>query len=406
MKAVPWSTPSVDRPDMSLAELVASIEAGVSVAAEERPAGASEYGVLRVSAISQGVFRAVENKAVASLPNAVRPGLHAGDLLIARASGSRALVGAAAIVDADHPNLFLSDKIWRVSLRDNSAEAKLWLLHALRSPGAQRQLQLRSNGSSGMMNLSQKAFLGLRIPRFDTSSHTKIVPPLRVAMHQSAIADRLLAAKVRLKRGLLQRVFSGKGSITKWQSVKLQEFLSERKEVNNGATDLVLSCTKRGIVPQRERFAKRLASSTIGHYKIARRGDLVYDPMLLWDGSYGFSEGCDLGVVSPAYAVLIARQPANTDFLKALFETPRIRHAFRAISKGTNQRRRKAEVSDFLGIVAGVPVSEHDRKSVGLLYSALTREIELLQRLRMALEREKRGVIHRLLSGDLRLAAK
>jgi hypothetical protein len=150
-----------------------------------------------------------------------------------------------------------------------------------------------------------------------------------------------------------------------------------------------------------------MASRSLGRYKVARRGDLVFDPMLLWDGSIGFVDKFEAGVVSPAYAVFRVKESAsNQAWLRAVLETPQVRHAFRSISKGTNARRRKADVKDFLAIRFDVPQKRSERTQVGDIHKLMGEEIALLSRLQSALRLQKHTVLDKLVTGELRLPAK
>jgi type I restriction enzyme, S subunit len=51
---------------VALSEIIGKLEAGVSVTAEGRPARINEQGVLKVSAVTGGIFRPEENKVVSS----------------------------------------------------------------------------------------------------------------------------------------------------------------------------------------------------------------------------------------------------------------------------------------------------------------------------------------------------
>lgn len=128
---------------------------GWSPQCDNRPAEANEWGVLKVGCVNGHTFNATENKA---LPQELSPDLacviRAGDVLVSRAN-TRELVGMAALVDADYPNLLLCDKLYRLELKAD------WILPEyavllLRAEGSRRQIELGASGaSSSMQNISQ-----------------------------------------------------------------------------------------------------------------------------------------------------------------------------------------------------------------------------------------------------------
>jgi len=131
------------------------IEAGRSTKTLERPAKDGELGILRVSAVTWGEFRPGENKAMPldyDPGNVPRP--MKGDILISRAN-TRELVGAPVMVEADHPNLLLSDKILRL-VPDCNIVVPRYLLRALRSSIAASHFSQCAGGTSGSMtNITQ-----------------------------------------------------------------------------------------------------------------------------------------------------------------------------------------------------------------------------------------------------------
>jgi type I restriction enzyme S subunit len=96
---------------------IATIEQGWSPQCDNQSADGAEWGVLKTSAVSTGVFKPAENK---RLPLGVEPDLrwavHDGDLLVTRGSGSIKHVGMAAVTITDGRRLTMSDLTYRVVL--------------------------------------------------------------------------------------------------------------------------------------------------------------------------------------------------------------------------------------------------------------------------------------------------
>jgi len=94
--------------------MIRSIEQGVSPQCDNMSATLQEWGVLKVSAVKDGLFLEKENK---QLPESAEPErrfeIKHGDLLITRANTPQ-LVGAAAVAIEPRRKLMLCDKIFRV----------------------------------------------------------------------------------------------------------------------------------------------------------------------------------------------------------------------------------------------------------------------------------------------------
>lgn len=150
-----------------MSDAVLRIESGWSVGGHERSLLVGERAVLKISAVTSGRFRPSECKVV---EDEVRrrdlPFPRRGDLLFSRAN-TRELVGATCLVESDFPELFLPDKLWRVTPRREQVRAE-YLRYLLANERFRDQIRQRSTGSSGsMMNVSQKKLLALPIPLAD-----------------------------------------------------------------------------------------------------------------------------------------------------------------------------------------------------------------------------------------------
>jgi type I restriction enzyme S subunit len=154
---------------------VSDIENGWSPAAESRPADDDEWGVLKVGAVSFGVFDWRANKA---LPPGVSPipeyEVRAGDFLMSRAN-TLELVGACTIVSETRPRLMLSDKLFRFRFRENREVDQKFLDEVLKSPALRSQIEAASGGTSPTMkNISKESVFGLLVPPFDLEAQRRI----------------------------------------------------------------------------------------------------------------------------------------------------------------------------------------------------------------------------------------
>lgn len=140
-----------------IADLVCDIVSGTNVSGKQRPLAPGEFGVLKISAVTKGIFDSTEFKVVNN-SNSIRKMIHPrkGDLLFSRANTTE-MVGATAIVDADYDHLFLPDKLWRLDPNDNVNT--VFLKQLLSSKKIRATLSKVSTGTSGsMQNISMAKF--------------------------------------------------------------------------------------------------------------------------------------------------------------------------------------------------------------------------------------------------------
>jgi hypothetical protein len=144
---------------------IGDFESGESVEGDDRLAASGEPSVLKVSAVSFQGFRPLEHKAILRTTAA---GLSVwpkrNQVLVTRAN-TPDLVGAAVWVSADHPDRYLPDKIWQTQLDASSLTHPRWLVYLLTMQALRHAISVRATGTSGSMkNISQKAFLQIKIP--------------------------------------------------------------------------------------------------------------------------------------------------------------------------------------------------------------------------------------------------
>jgi type I restriction enzyme, S subunit len=220
-----------------------------------------------------------------------------------------------------------------------------------------------------------------------------------------------IVAKRKLKQGLMQQLLTGDRRFkefegSEWSVVKVADFFSEISKKNVKNENLIpLSCSKvYGIVPQTQIFEKRIASVDTRRYKIVEKGDLVYDPMLLWDASIGFVESVDRGTISPAYNTFQLKSELNVQaYFRYLLKSHHFREMYKLISQGTNVRRRKAPAVDFLNIEFDFPTEIAEQEKIAAVLSAADDEITTLETQLTAVKQQKRGLMQQLLTGKKRV---
>jgi type I restriction enzyme, S subunit len=186
-------------PIVRLGDVIADLENGWSPKCLDRPAEGDEWGVLKVSAISSGRYRADQNK---SLPPALSPRsrleIKIGDVLIARASGAASLVGVSAYVEATPGRLMLCDKLFRMISRTDFAVDPRFVAQVLKLQSVRAQVFAQFSSESGMMkNISKPALLALTFPLpTDIADQRRLIADLDCARAE-AIALRAKAASLR-----------------------------------------------------------------------------------------------------------------------------------------------------------------------------------------------------------------
>jgi type I restriction enzyme S subunit len=148
-------------PVVELGDVITRITGGKNIEAGN---GTSQYRIMKVSAVTSGIFKAHESKPapddhIPAEDHHVRP----GDFLFSRANTSE-LVGAVAIADDVPAGLLLPDKIWRIEWTPARMEPR-FAYSLLRSSEIRRIFAVIGSGTSGSMkNISQTKLVRVPIP--------------------------------------------------------------------------------------------------------------------------------------------------------------------------------------------------------------------------------------------------
>jgi type I restriction enzyme S subunit len=188
-----------------------------------------------------------------------------------------------------------------------------------------------------------------------------------------------------------------------WEVVRLGEIL---EEVDSRVRDLddpevhllpILSLTKNGgLIPQTQRFGKRIATEDLNNYKVILGGQLVYNPYVIWEGAVHILHRFDAGVVSPVYPVWeIKPSLAVAEFVDHLLRMPFAISAYNRFAAGAVNRRRSIRKKDFLGIEIPLPPLPEQR-AIAHVLRAVQRAKEATERVIQAARELKKSLMSHL----------
>jgi type I restriction enzyme S subunit len=231
-----------------------------------------------------------------------------------------------------------------------------------------------------------------------------------------------VSAKADSKRGLMQQLLTGRNRFKEfvtsvkqvrthfgpipadWPVVCIGDIADEVGEKNGaGHESPVLSCTKhRGLVNSLEYFGKRIYNKDTSGYRVVRRGDFAYATNHIEEGSIGYQNLHEAALISPMYTVFRTKPGVDHSFFFKLLKTELYRHTFETNTNGSINRRGALRWDDFANIKVHLPGEREQRRIVAVL-EVCDREIELLQKQLEALKEQKRGLMQKLLTGEIRI---
>jgi type I restriction enzyme S subunit len=192
---------------------------------------------------------------------------------------------------------------------------------------------------------------------------------------------------------------------TDWQCKRISRLAQEVSERNreDGNAE-ILSCSKYdGFVRSLDYFKKQVFSSDLTGYKRIYRGDFGFPSNHVEEGSIGLQNLTDIGLVSPIYTVFrFSGEKVDNEYAYYVLKTGLYRHIFEVSTSASVDRRGSLRWDEFGTIPFPVPSFEEQQEIVKVLNTSAKR-IAALRKERSLLERQKRGLMQKLLTGKWRV---
>jgi type I restriction enzyme S subunit len=273
-----------------------------------------------------------------------------------------------------------------------------------------------------MKKLSKPVLLGLQVLTPSYQEQIKIADILGYWDAAIEASGKLIAAKIRLNKGLMQQLLTGKKRFQEfireegkfktkfgkfpndWHYFHIGDIAREIAAKNKkGKTLTVLSCTKhKGLVDSLTYFGKQIFSKDTSTYKIVKRGQFAYATNHIEEGSIGYQDLYDEALISPMYTVFETDARVNNSFFYKLLKTELYRHIFEVNTSGSIDRRGALRWDDFARIKVALPSLEEQQRIAGV-FESCDKEIELLIKQRDSFKAQKRGLMQQLLTGKKRV---
>lgn len=197
---------------VSMGEILSGIEGGKSFKCEERPPQETEYGIVKVSAVTWGTFNEEESKTCQSSQFIESKRIKAGDFLFSRAN-TLELVGNCVVVETVNKNLMLSDKILRFHFEDGILPK--YVMYYLRTHEGKKQIQEYSTGNQeSMRNIGQDRIKKINVPVCSMEEQNRVVSEIetRLSVCDSIekTVDTALHQAEAMRQSILKKAFEGK----------------------------------------------------------------------------------------------------------------------------------------------------------------------------------------------------
>lgn len=216
--------------------------------------------------------------------------------------------------------------------------------------------------------------------------------------------DQKLSRHRMLMNGLMQKLLDGKkrfpGFTKPWRKLTVGDVAEERTVRNQGrlGTVAVRAVNKfEGMIPMKE----QVMADDLSRYQVVRQHWFAYNPMRINIGSICQWTQQDEALVSPDYVVFRCRDEVIDH---RYFNAFRRSHRWSSFmeSAGAGGVRVRIYFSDLALMSIPLPDLTEQRR-IADLFEAADREISILERLLVAYQNQKKGLMQQLLTGKRRV---
>jgi type I restriction enzyme M protein len=260
-----------------------------------------------------------------------------------------------AVADSRTHNSLTEEDVLKIATTFRAWRSEEYETAYVDQPGFCREVDLQTIRSNGW-SLFPAAYIAPRELRVSAGAKAALLPSL--AEQLEADFGEALARRIEIAKAVKKRVKDGGAVFSGAQErFRLSDFLTQSDErLGDREEPEILTCTEgAGLVLQRERFSKRVATEDTSEYKVVHYTDIVYNPYLLWSGAIDQCTVVRFGITSPAYAVFKVEEGYDPFLIGRALKSPRMIHRYDGISVGTVKRRRRAPPEKFLDLEISLP---------------------------------------------------
>lgn len=377
---------------------------------------------LRVANVQDGFLDLHKIKKIQVEENMVeRYLLRNGDILFTE-GGDFDKLGRGTIWRDEIPKCLHQNHVFAVRC-DTKKLFPYFLASIASGPYGRRYFLLSSKQSTNLasINTTQLKRFPLPLPSiFEQKKIAEILSTWDAAIEQTR---KLIDATKRRKKAFMQQLLTGcirffkfgkpplkNGDIPPgWQMVNLKNFATPVKRKNIKGIDRVLTASGEfGLIDQNAFFNRSVAGQSLKDYYLLKKGEFAYNRSSMKNYPYGATKRLDRyeeGILSTLYICFsITNDWGNSDYFMHLFESGLLNRELRRITQVGARAHGLLNVTlkDFFSIKVSQP-SHEEQSRIAEILSTADSEINQLERKLKALEKQKRGLMQKLLTGEIRV---
>jgi len=254
----------------------------------------------------------------------------------------------------------------------------VYLSYSLNSDLITRHKRRLGQGHS-VVHIYSSGLKTLHVPFPPLPEQKKIAKILSIWDQAIEQTCKLIDAKKRRKKALMQQLLTGKK--------RMPVFATSKGSTSYRFFDLPKDWECLQIRNIAQEYSERYFGYPSNHIE---------------EGSIGLLLSHDIGIVSPIYTVFQCDDSVIPEYLYAVFKTDTYRHIFAISTNASVDRRGSLRWREFSLIRTPLPSKKEQQAIVDVL-SIADREIAQLNTKLKAFKKQKRGLMQKLLTGEVRV---
>lgn len=346
--------------------------------------------------------------------------LQRGDVLFNRTSETREEIAFASVYLDDRPAVF-GGFIIRGRPKKRGLLDPDFSKYCFTASRVREELVRRCQGAI-RANIGQADMAQVRILLPPLVEQARIAHMLGLWDRAIQTAEQLLENSTQQRNALIYQLVWGRSrfrrfatsaghQITKygaipsdWGFPPIAETAEEVSTRNERSQNLpVLACSKyAGFVNSLEYFKKKVYSDDTSNYKVVPRGTFGFPSNHIEEGSIGYQDICDAGLVSPIYCLFRTNDSVCDGYLYRLLKTDHYRQIFSAATNSSVDRRGSLRWKDFSAIHVPLPPLEEQQAISRVIDVADQETVNLAGQLE-SLRSQRTALMQQLLTGKRRV---
>lgn len=319
-----------------------------------------------------------------------------GDIFFTRSSLKLEGIAHCNIFESDEENILFECHIMKVHPKKNEIIPKY--LNNYCKINISRKYFMQKAKTTTMTTIDQQTLSKLLVV-FPSSlkEQEKIVKILSVWDYGIETLEKLIEQKEILKKATMQKLFLEKES---WKMMRFDKIFKDFCKKNCPRERLLSATQENGVIP-RDMLSGKVMSpeGSLNGYKLIEAGDFVIS-LRSFQGGLEYSKY--RGILSPAYTVLKNIIDIDKNFYRHFFKSYKFIEKYLSISVIGIRDGKQISYSDLSSVKIPYPPLE-EQKKIGKILNCYDEELQLLNSKLEKLKEQKKGLMQKLLTGQIRV---